>query len=266
MARFADIKIKGTTFRLGLSDISVDNRNIGFAPIGKSDNINTLEKVNSVLESKPFELTNNSTFDYSVIYKFADSTKVKAALGDNDYLTFKVELVDVVTNKVLGTYDTLTYNKHQAHKRNTKSYEVSANGIGNKTVKLRMVINSNADITSVEAVQKYSTTSAFSKRKKNAVMYNGTTKVNEYAISQNYPNPFNPTTMINYQIPKNGMVSIKVYNINGTEVAKAGPGFLYTLTRFLFRFDAVPISAKPSGVCLRLFNEIPYTPFKDSLT
>ena len=43
--------------------------------------------------------------------------------------------------------------------------------------------------------------------------------VTDYAVSQNYPNPFNPTTMINYQIPKNGMVSIKVYNINGTEVA-----------------------------------------------
>ncbi|MFA7419503.1 MAG: T9SS type A sorting domain-containing protein [Melioribacteraceae bacterium] len=39
-----------------------------------------------------------------------------------------------------------------------------------------------------------------------------------YSIS-NYPNPFNPTTTINYQLPKDGMVTIKVYDIIGKEVA-----------------------------------------------
>ncbi len=40
-----------------------------------------------------------------------------------------------------------------------------------------------------------------------------------YSIGQNYPNPFNPVTMINYQIPKNSFVSLKVYDILGNEVA-----------------------------------------------
>lgn len=40
----------------------------------------------------------------------------------------------------------------------------------------------------------------------------------EFGIS-NYPNPFNPTTTINYQLPKDGMVTIKVYDIIGKEVA-----------------------------------------------
>jgi hypothetical protein len=47
----------------------------------------------------------------------------------------------------------------------------------------------------------------------------GTVTPTEYALSQNYPNPFNPTTKINFAIPKSGMVSLKVYNILGKEVA-----------------------------------------------
>ncbi len=41
----------------------------------------------------------------------------------------------------------------------------------------------------------------------------------EFALFQNFPNPFNPTTMINYQLPMNSKVSLKIYDILGREVA-----------------------------------------------
>ena len=40
-----------------------------------------------------------------------------------------------------------------------------------------------------------------------------------FALSQNYPNPFNPSTRIQYTIESAGLVSLKVYDMLGREVA-----------------------------------------------
>ena len=43
--------------------------------------------------------------------------------------------------------------------------------------------------------------------------------VTSYAIAQNYPNPFNPATQIEFAIPVDAKVSIKVFSVLGQEVA-----------------------------------------------
>ncbi len=64
----------------------------------------------------------------------------------------------------------------------------------------------------------------------------------DFILSQNFPNPFNPTTTIAYKITKTGLVSLKVFDILGREVAtlvnSEQPQGLYTQ-----RFDASQISS-----------------------
>jgi len=42
--------------------------------------------------------------------------------------------------------------------------------------------------------------------------------ISDFVLYQNYPNPFNPNTTIQFEIPQDGLVTLKIYNILGAEV------------------------------------------------
>ncbi|MBS4035777.1 MAG: T9SS type A sorting domain-containing protein [Ignavibacterium sp.] len=68
----------------------------------------------------------------------------------------------------------------------------------------------------------------------------------DYFLSQNYPNPFNPSTMINFGIKEAGSVSIKIYNILGSEIAEVVNDY-FTPGTYSYSFDASELS---SGIYL----------------
>jgi Secretion system C-terminal sorting domain len=59
---------------------------------------------------------------------------------------------------------------------------------------------------------------------------------------QNYPNPFNPTTTISYQVPKDGRVTIKIFDIIGREVTTLVDEFKPS-GRYSVKFDASRLSS-----------------------
>ena len=64
----------------------------------------------------------------------------------------------------------------------------------------------------------------------------------EYNLSQNYPNPFNPSTTISYTIPTDGLVTLKVYDVLGKEVATL-VNEMQTAGKLNITFDASDLSS-----------------------
>ena len=64
----------------------------------------------------------------------------------------------------------------------------------------------------------------------------------EYSLSQNYPNPFNPVTKINYDLPKSGFVTLKIYDVLGKEVASL-VNEVKTAGRYTVDFDGSSFSS-----------------------
>ena len=66
----------------------------------------------------------------------------------------------------------------------------------------------------------------------------------ELSLHQNYPNPFNPQTTIYWSMPKSGMVSIEIYNLQGQYIDHLFGGFKEVGTHGQI-WDA---TAFPSGI------------------
>ena len=83
----------------------------------------------------------------------------------------------------------------------------------------------------------------------------------EYALFNNYPNPFNPVTTITYQLPKDGYVTLKIFDILGNEV-KTLVNDQKEVGKYTVQFDA---SSLASGMYVYQLRVNDYTSTKKML-
>ncbi|NUN69202.1 MAG: T9SS type A sorting domain-containing protein [Bacteroidetes bacterium] len=232
-------------FYFMLGDITVDGVSISFDELSDTTQVDTKPLVNQYLTSQPFVLTDQSDFSYGVMYGFSDSAACQEVLSQGE-VEYKVQLINDNTGAVIGEYDHVRFNQSNVFQYRNLGYQVNTQGIGNATVRLKLVVTTNLDAQyRVSSRHNNQSVTALGKsHRKKGIQYQGSLIVKEYALAQNFPNPFNPVTTINYAIPNPGNVMIKVYDVLGKEVTTLVNHFQET-GRYTVSFDA---SALSSGV------------------
>jgi hypothetical protein len=217
-AREGVVNKDSADFYYAVGDINVNGEIVDFVEMPDSLDIVNTQLLNQYLISNPFSVTDNSILTYGVQYGVTDSASAVNALSDSTTIAFRVALVDNQTGEVLGVFDNVTFNSENVLLYNNIGYQVDLTGIGNRTLIFKLVVTTNAECD-YSISNRFSDSETLNKGGYKHVTYKGNLPVKDYALEQNFPNPFNPTTTIKYQIPKQGNVTIKVYDILGSEVA-----------------------------------------------
>ena len=80
----------------------------------------------------------------------------------------------------------------------------------------------------------------------------------KFELSQNYPNPYNPNTKINFALPADGYVSLKIFDISGREVAEPINEFR-TAGYHTLNFNSSGLSSGTYFYTLKMNNDLSIT-------
>jgi hypothetical protein len=212
------VEKNGIEFLFNTGDVLLDGQTIKFVERVDTLPVANLDELNTAARTESFVLNTQSELIFSNYYYVVNKNLASSLLVDEFSVTFKCELVNASTNQVVGTFDNITYNKFNIQKYANPSYLIDCSGIesGNYYLKLTTVVNDSVNLF-ISDIQR----NDIVLEKSNLLVRNfkGEGIPIVYDLAQNYPNPFNPSTTIRYQIPQDGIVTLKIYDILGSEVA-----------------------------------------------
>jgi hypothetical protein len=216
------ITYDSTDYCFGLGDINVDGQNIGFVPLTNLNNILSEDTLNNFLCTNDFSITNNSKITFSLFHGMIspkDTEQTINSLTSNEFIKIKAILVDAKSNETLSQIDSIDLKKGETFSTDIISNNFIPNGIGSREVRIELKVDNNIPCQ-YTINDFFSNENSISLTKSNSkeISYKDINLVKTYTLEQNYPNPFNPSTLIHYEMPKDGFVTLKVYDILGNIV------------------------------------------------
>jgi len=220
----------------------IDGEQISFIEIPEEEKEISADKLmNEYLETEEFEIKDKSDFTFKLSSGSTMDDETNKLLSSKNYVNFIVELVDSKEDKLIETLDKISFDELNTAKTEEKSFQINTDNIKTNTVKVRLRVEKSIDCNFTIA-DVISDKRELPKEGYINLDLKNNQIVTEYKLNQNYPNPFNPVTTISYQIPNDGFVTLKVYNILGKEVASLVNG-QKTSGRYNVQFDGSKLTS-----------------------
>ncbi len=229
-------------FFYSFGNITVDNTNVDFVDAPDTVSYGSLSKLNAALVSQPIQVTPTSKFTFTELSSFSDSASVLAALGDSGYVKFKVDLVDNASGNVIGTVKSFSFAKGSIVAEAPTGFVLNTGNLTAKTVRVKITVSTNLDNPEVALVKSLTDGNTNFGSSTQGLSLHPLAIITDYSLDQNFPNPFNPSTVISYSIPKDGMVTLKIFDALGREV-KTLVSEKQTVGRYNVTFDALRLSS-----------------------
>lgn len=173
-----------------------------------------------MFRTESFQVSDQTNLSFLRKFEIVNPGSLENILPIGAKVEFRLEVVDAPSHQVLTVLDRQEITRNVPPPSNERR-DVVFRLAGNKEIFLRVGLGIPAGMKPLQAmVESYIETKSDSVSKDLA---GDATQVEltptRFELSQNYPNPFNPSTVIRYTIAKPGLVTLRIFNIRGQDIA-----------------------------------------------